>query len=549
MPTQFRYAEGNTLHGDNSQVVQRSRAVEDPEHARKLLAQELGDLGGTRGRDTGGAGKGNRNPAANAAEKSDAPVVPEKPSNKGQPAEMVEERGAAKGNAKQATAHRTQSRASASRGLQGVREAAGRDSRVRFTALLHHVTPQLLEQSYQALRRDAAAGVDGVTWQQYGEGALPQKLAELHRRIHAGAYRAQPSRRVHIPKADGKMRALGIAALEDKIVQQAVSAVLSAIYEEDFIGFSYGFRPQRSQHNALDAVWVGLDRRPVEWIVDADIAAFFDTIDHGWMMKFLQHRIADSRVLRLIEKWLKAGVIEDGRRVASERGTPQGAVISPLLGNIYLHYAWDLWAHQWRKRQARGQVIMVRYADDSIVGFEDVEDAKQFLAEMRERLAKFGLQLNSEKTRLIEFGRHARSRRRARGEGKPETFDFLGFTHICGTSRKGQFMVKRLTVKKRLRATLGAIRQTLKRRRHEPVAQVGQWLNRVLRGYYQYHAIPGNMQRLNSLRFEVERAWLQSLRRRSQRHAMNWRRMRALIQIHLPRCHLIHPYPTQRLRV
>lgn len=549
MPTLFGYVEGNTQHGANAQVVQRSRAVVDPEHARKPFAQELGDLSGTRGRSTGGAGKAkSRNPAVHAAEKSDAPVVPEKPSNKGQPAEMVEERGAAKGNAKEATARRTQGRESASKGLQGVREAARRDRRARFTALLHHVTPQLLEQGYQALQRDAAAGVDGVTWEQYGQELEP-KLAELHQRIHAGAYRAQPSRRVYIPKADGKRRALGIAALEDKIVQQAVATVLGAIYEEDFMGFSYGFRPGRSQHDALDAVWVGIDRKSVEWIVDADIAAYFDTIDHDWLMKFLEHRIADRRMLRLIEKWLKAGAIEEGRRVASERGTPQGAVISPLLGNIYLHYVWDLWAHQWRKLHAQGQVIMVRYADDSIVGFADRADAQRFLAEMRERLGKFGLTLNSEKTRLIEFGRNATKRRQARGEGKPETFDFLGFTHICSTSRKGRFMIKRLTMKKRMRATLAAIRENLKRRRHEPVPQTGQWLNRVLRGYYQYHAIPGNLRRLGGFRADVARAWMQSLRRRSQRHAMNWRRMRILIRVHLPSCTLVHAYPSQRLRV
>jgi len=278
-------------------------------------------------------------------------------------------------------------------GLEGVRKAARRNRRLQFTALLHHITPQLLVDSFYSLQRDAAAGVDGVTWREY-EKILAQRVTELHRMIHAGAYRATPSRRVYIPKADGRQRPLGIASIEDKIVQQAVVTVLSAIYEEDFLGFSYGFRPGRGQHDALDALAVGIKSRKVNWIVDADIRSFFDEIDHGWMLRFLEHRIADQRIIRLIRKWLEAGVVEDGRRIPASKGTPQGAVISPLLANVYLHYVFDLWVQHWRKQPGQGDVIVVRYADDSVVGFEDVRTARAFLDQFRERLAKFGLALH-----------------------------------------------------------------------------------------------------------------------------------------------------------
>ena len=460
----------------------------------------------------GGAGKAkSRNPVAHAGEKSDTSVVPKKPPNKGgsqsgASAEVVEERDVTKGNADRHLAPRTQSRIGcASMGLEGVREVARLDKTVRFTALLHHITPQLLVESFYALKRDAAAGVDGVTWREYEE-VISERAVELHREIHTGAYRAKPSRRVLIPKSDGKQRALGIACLEDKIVQQAVTTVLSAIYEQDFLGFSYGFRQGRSQHDALDALTVGIKSQNVNWILDADIAAFFDEIDHDWMLKFLEHRIADRRMLGLIRKWLKVGVMEDGRRAASLRGTPQGAVVSPLLANIYLHYVLDLWTKQWRQRQARGNVIVVRYADDSVFGFKNEDEARGFLADMQERLAKFGLTLNAKKTRLIEFGRFAARNRKRRGQRKPETFDFLGFTHCCGTDRQGRFKVVRLTVKKRMRATLDSIRVELMRRRHEPVSIVGKWLNRVVQGYYNYHAVPGNLYRLGAMRSEICRA-------------------------------------------
>jgi len=502
---------------------------------------------------SGGAGKGNRNPATHTGEKSDAPIVPEKPPNKGQAsfllgegsAEAVEGRGAAKGNAEESTAGRTPSRETALTGLQRVRETAKLDRRLKFTALLHHITPSLLVESFYDLNKTAAVGVDGVTWRDY-ENLLYGRVHELHREIHTGAYRAQASRRTYIHKTDGKLRPLGIAAVEDKIVQQAVVKVLNAIYEEDFLGFSYGFRQGRGQHNALDAVWMGILTKQIGWILDADISAFFDTIDHEWMMKFLQHRIADKRILRLIKKWLKAGVIEDGKRIAGERGTPQGAVISPLLANIYLHYVFDTWAHHWREHHARGDVIMVRYADDSVIGFQHEEEAERFLEAMRERFAKFGLALHPQKTRLIEFGRYAEQRRKEQGLGRPETFDFLGFTHCCSKTRQGGFKILRLTVKKRLRATLAAIRDKLIKKRHEPIAQVGVWLKRVMRGYFNYHAVPDNLKRLKGFRHGVCREWFKQLRRRSQKDRMTWVRFERFAKQYLPCPLRVHPYPPER---
>jgi group II intron reverse transcriptase/maturase len=495
-----------------------------------------------------GTGKANcRNPVVNAVEKSDTPVVPKKPPNKGvNPEEVVEERGVAKGNVSKAPAPRTQRRdKGALMGLEGVREVARRSKTVRFTALLHHITPALLLESFAALQHNAAAGVDGVTWRDY-EKEIHQRVHGLHQEIQTGAYRAKPSRRVFIPKADGKQRPLGIVSLEDKIVQQAVVTVLNTIYEKDFLGFSYGFRPGRSQHDALDALTVGIKSQNVNWILDADIAAFFDEIDHDWMLKFLEHRIADKRIIALIRKWLKVGVIEDGRRIAATKGTPQGAVVSPLLANIYLHYAFDLWVQRWRHRHARGNVIVVRYADDSVMGFQQEGDSKRFLAEMSERLAKFGLTMNETKTRLIEFGRFAAARRKRRGLGKPETFDFLGFTHCCSRNRQGQYKLLRLTVKKRMRTTIAAIREKLMSRRHEPIAVVGKWLNRVVQGYFNYHAIPGNLSRLNVLRRDICRAWRHALMRTSQRHRQNWERFNRIVKRFVPPVRQVHPYPEDR---
>lgn len=548
MLTELCVTEGNTEHGDNR------KSCSDPTRSKTLSMpgsdlRRSWEISAVPAKLAGGTGKvENRNPVIDAVEKSDTPVVPWKPPNKGKPAEEVEGRGVTKGNAGEAPAYRTQSREQASTGLEGIREGARREGRMKFTALLHHITPSLLVESFYDLKRNAAAGVDGVTWRDY-ENVLYTRVHDLHREIHTGAYRAQPSRRVYIEKADGKLRPLGIAAVEDKIVQQAVVKVLNMIYEEDFLGFSYGFRPGRGQHDALDALTVGIKGRKVNWILDADIQAFFDTIDHAWMMRFLEHRIADRRILRLIRKWLKAGVIEDGHRKAAERGTPQGAVISPLLANIYLHYVLDLWAQQWRKRHATGQVIMLRYADDSVFGFEQKADAEQFLAAMRERMAKFGLVLHPDKTRLIEFGRFAAEDRKRRGERKPETFDFLGFTHCCSKSSKGWFSILRLTVKKRMCATLKAIRAKLWKLMHAPVPIVGRWLGSVVQGYFNYFGVPGNGYRLRSFRKAISRSWRRMLQRRSQRHKLSWERFRKLEQRFIPPYRNTHPYPAARFRV
>jgi group II intron reverse transcriptase/maturase len=424
---------------------------------------------------------------------------------------------------------------------------ARRDRRARFTALLHHVTVERLQEGFFALKQEAAPGVDGITWEQYDIG-LEDRLRDLHRRIHGGTYRAQPSRRVFIPKADGRQRPLGIAALEDKIVQQAVVRVLNQIYEVDFLGFSYGFRPGRSQHDALDALWVGLMGKKVNWVLDADIRGFFDGIDHGWLLKFLEHRIADRRILRLIQQWLKAGVSEAGQWTKTDVGTPQGAVASPLLANVFLHYVFDLWAKQWRTKSATGDMIVVRYADDFVVGFQHRREAERFLRELGERFEKFGLALHPEKTRLIEFGRFAAENRRKRGERKPETFTFLGFTHICGRKHwSGGFIVKRETATKRLRAKLSEVKQALMLRRHEPIPKQGKWLRGVVQGYFNYHAVPGNMAGLEAFRTEAVRSWLRALRRRSQhRRRLKWERFRRHVDRWIPHPKIMHAHPNDR---
>ena len=482
-----------------------------------------------------------------ATGESHGPIVPEKPPNKGQPdAEAVEGRGPTKRNAQQTAAPGTQSPTGALPGLLRVREAARKGKEVRFTALLHHVTLDLLRESFAHLKRKAAPGVDGVTWAQYADGA-EERLRDLLTRIQRGTYRAQPSKRAYIPKADGKLRPLGIAALEDKIVQQAVVSVLNAIYEEDFLGFSYGFRPGRSQHDALDALWVGLTEKKVNWVLDADIRGFFDTINHEWLMKFIEHRVADPRVLRLIQKWLRAGVSEDGEWSETTVGTPQGAVISPLLANVYLHYAFDLWAHDWRKRHATGDVIIVRYADDFVIGFQHRSEAEQFLNDLRERLAKFGLSLHPDKTRLLEFGRFAAKSREQRGAGKPETFNFLGFTHICGQTRTNRkFTVLRKTIGKRMAAKLKCIRDELWKHRHEPVQKLGAWLGRVVRGWLNYHAVPGNTFRIKFFRDEAVRHWFRALKRRGQKCKLTWPRFTPIALRWVPRARIRHPYPAAR---
>jgi group II intron reverse transcriptase/maturase len=416
---------------------------------------------------------------------------------------------------------------------------------MKFTALLHHLTVDLLRESFYALKRKAAPGIDGVTWREYQTG-LEDRLIDLHGRVHRGAYRAKPSRRAYIRKDDGRERPLGIAALEDKIVQQAVVTLLNAIYEEDFLGFSYGFRPGRSQHQALDALSVALTGKHVNYILDADIRGFFDSISHDWMLKFVQHRVADRRILRLIQKWLKAGVMEEGEWSETERGTPQGAVISPLLANIYLHYVFDLWVQAWRKKHARGDVVVVRYADDTVLGFQSQTEAGRFLEDFRERLGKFGLELHPDKTRRIEFGRYAELNRKRRGEGKPETFDFLGFTHISGKDRRGSFAVKRHTIGKRLRGKLRELQQQLRQRRHDRVAATGQWLRSVVQGYFNYYAVPGNLDGLQTFRYRLLRRWRTQLRRRSQRHRLRADRLGQLADRWLPVPRVLHPWPALR---
>ena len=479
--------------------------------------------------------------------KSDGLVVPAKPPNKaGEPvAEVVEGRRPAKGNAASKTHPGHGAGLGVSSALDRVRRTARMEKDARFTALLHHVDVDRLRAAYAALNPRAATGVDGVTWRAYGDD-LEANLRDLHARVHRGSYRARPTRRAYIPKADGRKRPLGVAALEDKILQRAVVEVLNGIYETDFLGFSYGFRPGRSAHDALDALATGIYRKKVSWVLDADIRDFFGSLDHSWLLKFLEHRIADRRVLRLVQKWLSAGVIENGKWSQTPGGAAQGASASPLLANVYLHYVFDLWAHQWRGRHAHGEMIIVRYADDYIVGFERERDARQFLADLRERIARFSLELAPDKTRLIEFGRFAAQNRASRGLGKPETFDFLGFKHCCSKTTNGRFMLKRITIAKRMRGKLHEVKDELKRRRHHSIPEQGQWLGSVLRGHYAYYAVPGNSDAINRFYNEVTRHWFKSLRRRSQRTRLNWTRMRRLSARWLPPPQRMHPFPNAR---
>jgi group II intron reverse transcriptase/maturase len=435
-----------------------------------------------------------------------------------------------------------------SQGLDRVRHAARQRKKERFTALLHHVTVDLLRDAFLALKRRAAPGVDGLTWQDY-EAELEGNLRGLHTRVQRGTYRALPVKRRFILKQDGKQRPLGITALEDKIIQRAVVMVLSAIYEEDFLGFSYGFRPGRSQHDALDALAVGIGTARVNWILDADIRSFFDRIDQTWLVRFLEHRIGDERVIRLVRKWLKAGVLDDGVWSVSETGTPQGAVASPLLANVYLHYVFDLWAQQWRRREATGNVIVVRYADDIVAGFEHEADARRFWDAMRARFEQFALELHEDKTRLLEFGRFAATRRQRRGFGKPETFTFLGFTFICGKSRRGAFLLHRKTRGDRMRATLREIKAKLRDRRHDSIPEQGRWLRAVVTGYFAYHAVPTNSRALSAFHHHVTDLWRRSLRRRSQRNGLTWSRMSKLVADWLPRPRILHPWPERRFAV
>jgi RNA-directed DNA polymerase len=486
----------------------------------------------------------------NGREKSDPAIVAAKPANgAGQPGEEpVERRAGTEGNGVRHDTHRAQIRARVTQGLDRIREAAGQRKQERFTALLHHINIDTLREAFMALQRKAAAGVDGVRWQDY-RADLAAKLEDLHGRVHRGAYRPQPSRRVYIAKADGQQRPLAIAALEDKIVQGAAVMVLSAIYEEDFLGFSYGFRPGRGAHDALDALVVGIDRRKVNYILDADIRDFFGSVSQEWLIRFVEHRVGDKRMIRLVQKWLRAGILEDGAVTVSGRGTGQGSVVSPLLANIYLHYVLDLWAECWRRQEATGDMIIVRYADDLVAGFEHEDDARRFLAALSERFEKFTLLLHPDKTRLIEFGRHAAAERDRRGLGKPETFNFLGFTFISGKSRNGKFLVKRKSRRDRMTAKFKEVKEELQRRMHQPIPHQGKWLNRVVTGFFNYHAVPTNQAALVIFRDQIIDLWRRTLRRRSQKDASTWDRIVKLADDFLPKPRILHPWPNQRFAV
>jgi len=453
-----------------------------------------------------------------------------------------------KENANRQNTPRTQSRTSGvSNALDRVRQAALRNRKERFSALFHYMTVERLRGAFLQIKRGAAPGIDGVTWEQY-ERELEANLRELHARLHRGAYRAKPSRRAFIPKTDGRQRPLGIAALEDKIVQRAVTEVLNAVYEVDFAAFSYGFRPGRSAHEALDALAVGIRFKKISWIFDADVRDFFGSINHEWMIRFLEHRIADRRMLRLIRKWLKAGVIENGEWTAADEGSPQGASISPLLANVYLHYALDQWVQWWRRNVARGDVIIVRWADDFVVGFQYEADAKRFGEQLRGRFRKFSLELHPDKTRLIRFGRFARrDAGRFDGRRKPESFNFLGFTHYCGATRTGTFRICRITMKRRFTAKLLGVKVELRKRMHQSLADQGRWLRAVVRGYLAYHAIPGNWEAIGGFRTQVARYWYRTLRRRSQKTRLTWEHMAKIVQNWFPPARILHPWPEQRM--
>ena len=475
-----------------------------------------------------------------------------KSTNKGAdtPAESVERRTVPEGNPGGQSTRQTQDWESVSQAAERIRQFVQREPGKRLTTLLHHVTVDALRWAFFALKRNAAVGVDGLTWREYAQG-LEGRLADLHDRVHSGAYRAMPSRRVYIPKPDGGTRPLGVAALEDKIVQKAVAeTILTPIYESEFLGFSYGFRPGRGAHNALDAVAVGIERRRTEWLVDADIRGFFDNVSRAWLVRFLEYRIGDKRVIRLIIKWLNAGVMDDGEWRDDLRGTPQGAVISPILANIYLHYVLDLWFQKkWRTHEAEGETIIVRYADDFVVGFQYQADAERFLADLKERLARFELTLHPDKTRLIEFGAFAQVNRRRRGLGRPETFDFLGFTHYCARDRRGRFQLGRKPAAKRVSRALKRIKEVLRKRMHERVDVTGRWLGRVLEGWLNYYAVPTSFRYLKRFVYRLERLWLRALRRRSQKDRFGWDGMAKLVAKYWPKLTIRHPWPSQRLAV
>jgi RNA-directed DNA polymerase len=483
-------------------------------------------------------------------EKSDSAVVAVKSTNNAEQsaAESVERRAGTKGNVGQQSTRRAQDRESVSQALERVRQAARQRKKEQFTSLLHHVDPAMLRTVFYALKRDAAPGVDGMTWEAY-ERDLDRRIEDLHAQVKSGAYRALPSRRSYMPKEDGSKRPLAVAALEDKIVQRATAAVLSAIHEEDFLGFSYGFRPKRSQHDALDALIVGISSKKVNFILDADIRSFFTEVSQQWVVRFLEHRTGDTRILRLVQKWLRAGILEDGVVTIEEKGTGQGSVISPLLANIYLHYVFDLWAERWRRREATGDMIMVRYADDLVAGFQHESDARRFWDAMRDRLREFSLSLHPDKTRLIEFGRFAAQNCKRRGRSKPDTFKFLGFVLICDKSRRGDFRIRRKSRRDRMCAKLKEIKEALRRQTNRPILETGKWLAQVVAGYFAYHAVPTNGLALSAFRHHVKILWHRQLCRRGQRASVLWTQMAKLTDEFLPKPQILHPWPSVRFAV
>ena len=522
-----------------------SPAVLDPRHVGKLRTREPGELVTARRRASRKGKAEGRDPEMYGDEQSDKPVVPTKGPNKAGTspvAEALEGRGLAEGNPRSRRGRPDIEPDCRPSGVERVRQAAERNRQKRFTALLHHVNPESLKAAYDRLRTDAVAGIDGVTKEHYGR-ALEENLEWLNGQVHRGAYKPKPAKRVYITKEDGTRRPLAMGALTDKIVQGAVAEVLGAIFEVDFKGYSYGFRPGRSQHDALNALAVGITRKKVSWILDLDIKSYFDSIDREKLLELVEIRIADKRILRLIQRWLDAGVVDKGELLRGKRGTPQGATISPLLSNVYLHYALDCWASEWR-RQASGDIIIVRYADDVVVGFQHRSEAKRFLGDLRARLVAYGLELHPDKTRLIEFGRFAAEGRAKRGEGKPESFTFLGLTHSCGKSKRGKFLLLRHTAKKRLRAKLKKVKQELRRRMHASIPEQGAWLRSVLRGYFNYHAVPTNIAALRLFRAQVARHWQRSLRRRSQKGDVPWKRMQRRCKTWLPEARILHPWPS-----
>jgi RNA-directed DNA polymerase len=549
-PTPLSYAEGHTeRRAIASAVSGPARSKNLGTHRNSLHENREGSRSSGDDQSSDRAGKAERpTPAMHDREQSDGFVVPLNRGNEtGRP---VEDCGEGRDPVKGTRARETRAGRSAgndvSTGLARVRQVALKDRKARFTALLHHVTPERLRAAFERVKRTAAPGIDGVTKEHYA-AQLAENLRGLHQRVQGGTYRATPSRRAYISKADGRQRPLGIAALEDKIVQSATAEVLNAVYEADFLGTSYGFRPGRGTHDALDALAVGLLRRKVNWVLDADIRGFFDQLDHGWLVRFVKHRIGDERIVRLIRKWLRAGVIEAGEWKATEQGTPQGATISPLLANVYLHHVFDLWAHDWRRRHASGDVVFVRYADDFVVGFERQEEAEQFLAELKTRLGKFGLDLHAEKTRLIRFGRTAALNRKIQGLRKPESFVFLGLRHLSGRSQAGKFLLQRHTEKSRMQARIAAVKAELRRRMHQPIAEQGPWLRDVVRGYFAYHAVPTNVRALGVFRTALTRHWFRTLRRRDQRRRMTWEVMKEVAAFWLPPAKILHPWPEARL--